>query len=145
MITLIGKDLAEEGTSFIFYGPAEECASCRFKSSCVDSLEVNRKYIIKRVRDNEQSCPVHDENKVVPVEIVRSNINLLTNSKNIFEGSTFSFTPLDCDEDCEFHDQCFPEGLFEGDKCIVVKNNGKHDGECKKGYHLNNITLSFKS
>ena len=53
MITLIGKDLAKEGNEFVFYGPAEECETCRFKASCVDSLEKNRKYKNIEVRDNE--------------------------------------------------------------------------------------------
>ena len=54
MITLIGKDLASEGTEFVFLGPAEECESCRFKSSCVGSLEVNRKR--GRHRINNFAC-----------------------------------------------------------------------------------------
>ena len=43
MITLIGKDLAKKGQEFVFLGPADECDSCRFKSSCVGNLELNRK------------------------------------------------------------------------------------------------------
>ena len=41
MITLIGKDLAQKGVEFVYLGPAKECDDCRFKSSCVDSLELN--------------------------------------------------------------------------------------------------------
>lgn len=55
MITLIGKDLAKEGNEFVFYGPVEECESCRFKSSCINSLEKGRKYVIIEVRDVEQN------------------------------------------------------------------------------------------
>ncbi|MDO5849053.1 MAG: UPF0179 family protein [Methanobrevibacter sp.] len=143
MITLIGKDLAKKGTSFIFYGPAEECESCRFKSSCVDTLERNRMYEILDVRDNEQKCPIHEGNTVVPVEVEKAPIELLTNSRNIFEGSTFQYIPIDCDEDCEYREYCVPEGLVENDKCIIVESEGKHKGECKKGYRLNKITLAF--
>ena len=143
MITLIGKDLAKEGNEFVFYGPASECENCRFKASCVDSLEKNRKYKIVDVRDNEQKCPIHAENTVIPVEVDRSNITLLSPSKSIFEGSTFSYESIGCDEDCEYHNYCFPEGLVDGDKCIVLKNHGKHKGECKKGYKLNKLTLGF--
>lgn len=143
MITLIGKDLAKKELDFIFYGPAEECKSCRFKSSCVDSLDEGRKYRITDVRDNEQKCPIHDGNRVVPVEVERAPINLLTPSRNVFEGSTFQYTPIDCDEDCEFKEYCIPEGLMENDKCIIIESNGKHREKCKKGYRLNNITLAF--
>ncbi len=142
MITLIGKELAQKGVEFVYLGSVEECENCRFKSSCVDSLELNRKYVITDVKDTEQKCPVHSQNIVIPVEIERAQIDVLTPSKNIFEGSTFTYEAPKCDEYCEFHDLCFPDGLMENDKCIVIKNQGKHK-ECKKGYALNKLTLAF--
>lgn len=143
MITLIGKELAVKGKGFVFLGPAPECEECRFKSSCVGNLELGRKYVVTDVRDNEQKCPLHAEGVVVPVEVDRAKIDLLTTSKNIFEGSTFTFNAPDCDENCDFHDLCFPDGLKEDDKCIVLENNGKHKEECKKGFKLNRLTLGF--
>ena len=143
MITLIGKDLAKKGQEFVFLGSTDDCDDCRFKSSCVESLEINRKYIVKDVKDSELNCPIHDGGKVVPVDVELAPIQLLTSSKNIFEGSTFTYELPDCEEKCDFHDLCFPEGLHDKDKCIVLKNNGKHKQECKKGYHLNNLTLGF--
>ena len=143
MITLIGKDLAKEGQEFVFLGPADECEKCRFKSSCVGNLEQNRKYVVTGVKDNEQKCPIHAEETVIPVEVDRAKIDVLTTSKNIFEGSTFTFNAPDCDEACDFHDLCFPDGLIENDKCIVVENNGKHKETCKKGLKLNKLTLGF--
>ena len=143
MITLIGKDLAKKGQEFVFLGPADECEKCRFKSSCVGNLEINRKYVVVNVKENEQKCPIHSGGIVVPVEIDRAKIELLTTSKNIFEGSTFTFNAADCDETCEFHDLCFPDGLHENDKCIVLNNEGKNKGECKKGFKLNKLTLGF--
>ena len=143
MITLIGKNLAQKGVEFVYLGPAEECGDCRFKASCVDSLELNRKYVVTDVKDNEQKCPIHSENIVIPVEIERAQIDILTTSKNIFEGSTFTYNAPECDEFCEFHDLCFPEGMIEDDKCIVLKNHGKHKEECKKGLRLNKLTLGF--
>ena len=104
MITLIGKDLAKEGQEFIFLGPANECENCRFKSSCVGNLELNRKYVVVDVKENEQKCPVHAEGIVIPVEVERASIDLLTSSKSIFEGSTFTYNAPDCDENCDFHD-----------------------------------------
>ena len=143
MITLIGKNLAKKGQVFVFLGPADECKNCRFKSSCISNLELNRKYVITKVLENEQNCPIHSDGKVIPVEVDLAEIELLTNSKNIFEGSIFTFEELDCDEKCEYHDLCFPDGLIKGDKCIVINNGGKHKGKCKKGYNLNKLTLGF--
>ena len=143
MITLIGKDLAKEGQEFVFLGSAEDCEDCRFKSSCVGNLEQNRKYVVVDVKENEQKCPIHAEGVVVPVEVDLAKIDLLTTSKSIFEGSTFTYNAPECDENCDFHDLCFPDGLFENDKCIVLKNQGKHKETCKKGYKLNKLTLGF--
>ena len=143
MITLIGKSLAKKGQEFVFLGPAEACEDCRFKSSCVGNLEKDRKYEIIDIKDSEQKCPIHAEETVVPVEVDRAKITLLTDSKSIFEGSTFTFNAPDCDEEtCEFYDLCFPEGLIENDKCIVLKNDGKHK-KCEKGYNLNKLILGF--
>ena len=143
MITLIGKDLAKEGLEFVFLGPAPECEGCRFKSSCIGNLELNRKYVVTEVRDNEQKCQIHAEEVVIPVQVERASIDVLTTSKNIFEGSTFTYNAPECDEKCDFHDLCFPDGLFENDKCIVLENKGKHKEECKKGLKLNKLTLGF--
>lgn len=143
MITLIGIGLAKEGQEFIFLGPAKECEDCRFKSSCVGNLEMNRKYVVTDIKENEQKCQVHAEGKVIPVEVERAEIEVLTTSKNIFEGSTFTYNAPECDEACDFHDLCFPDGLVENDKCIVLENNGKHKEKCKKGLDLNKLTLGF--
>lgn len=143
MITLIGKNLAKEGQEFVFLGPAEDCEKCRFKSSCVGNLELNRKYVVVDIKDNEQKCPVHAEGTVIPVEVELAHIDVLTSSKNIFEGSIFTYNAPDCDETCEFHDLCFPDGLFENDKCIVIDSQTKHKEECKKGLRLNKLTLGF--
>ena len=143
MITLIGKDLARKDQEFVFLGPAPECENCRFKASCIGNLELNRKYVVIDVKDNEQKCPIHDGGIVVPVEVDRAKIDVLTASKNIFKGSTFTYNAPDCDEKCDFHDLCFPDGLAENDKCIVLGNEGKHKEECKKGYKLNKLTLGF--
>ena len=143
MITLIGKDIAKVGLAFTYLGPAEECNDCKFKASCINNLEENRKYKILRVLDIEQKCPLHNEGKVVSVKVERAEIELVTNSKNVFEGSTFTFEEPDCEEYCKYYDKCHPEGLLNHDKCFVLNNNGDCDIKCEKGYDLTNITLGF--
>ena len=82
MITLIGKELAKEGVSFVFYEPAEECLNCRFKASCVDSLKKGHRYTITEVRDVEQKCPVHENDKVQVVSVENAEFAILTDSKS---------------------------------------------------------------
>lgn len=141
MITLIGEYLAEVGLSFIFYGPVKACKSCRFKASCVESLEKGRKYIITEVKNITQKCPIHDGGIVKAVEIDFADIEGFLDSRNVFEGSNISYNPPKCDFDCIHNHLCFPEGLFEGDKCITIKNLGKNEVDCVKGLTLTKVSL----
>lgn len=142
MITLIGEDLAEIGLTFVFEGPAEACQSCRFKASCVDSLEKGRKYTITDVRDITQKCDIHDGGMVKAVEVELADVEGLIDSKKAFEGSNISYIPPECDEECIYHDLCFTQGLIPEDKCVIVKILGKH-GECAKGYSLTKVSLKL--
>ncbi len=141
MITLIGETLAIKGHKFIHCGPSSECEKCRFKSTCIDSLEEGRMYIITDVKETEQPCPIHEGGKVKVVEVERADINALIDSKKAFEGSMIQIEFPECDKECTMMDLCFPEGLYEGDKCKIVKNNGKSPNKCVKGLNLSLVTL----
>ncbi len=91
MITLIGKSLANKGLKFMHYGASSECEACRFKGTCIDSLEVGRMYIIKNVKNGEQPCLIHEGGKVVVVEVEKAHIRGLLDSKKSFEGSKVVF------------------------------------------------------
>lgn len=143
MITLIGKDLAKEGNEFIFYGSVEECESCRFKSSCINALEEGRKYKIIEVRDVEQKCPLHNNEKVNVVVVESAESIIFTNSK-VFEGSTVTFESISCDnEDCDFREFCFSEGINSGDKCVFIKDLGKFD-DCPKGNSFRKVIVKLQ-
>ena len=145
MITLIGENLAEKGLSFIFDGPAEACEKCRFKASCVDSLENGRKYTIINVKDITQKCDIHDGGIVKAVEIELADIECFIDSKKVFVGSNLSFDSPDCDIKCIHHNSCFPEGLLKGDRCVIVKDLGKIDSVCAKGNNLTKVVLRLSS
>ena len=136
MITLIGKELAKEGVNFIFYEPSEECSSCRFKASCVDSLEEGHRYVITEVRDVEQKCPVHEGGKVQVVSVENAEFAILTDSKGVFEGSTFDFKREGCsNKDCDYREMCFPDGISKEEKGVYVKDLGKFK-DCPRGISL---------
>ena len=143
MITLIGEDLAKVGLSFVFDGPADVCEQCRFKASCVDNLEIGRKYTITNVKDIAQKCEVHDGGTVLAVEVEKSDIECFIDTKKVFIGSSINFTPPECDEECNLHKHCFPDGLIEKDKCIILKDLGKNDKECVKGFSLTKVLLKI--
>jgi uncharacterized protein len=144
VITLIGKNLAEKGLKFMPYGAVAECEKCRFKTTCIDTLEEGRIYIITDVKDTEHPCLVHEGGKVKVVQVERSEIKSLIDSKKAFEGSNIVFNPPECDEECPNRNLCFPEGLFKEDKCKIVENIGKPEYQCIKGLNLRLVLLNVK-
>ncbi len=143
MITLIGKSLANKGLKFMNYGASSECEACRFKNTCIDTLEEGRMYIIKNIKNGEQPCPIHEGGKVKVVEVERAYIRGAIDAKKSFEGSKIVFNPPICDDDCSLHDMCFPEGLYIEDKCTIIRNMGKPHQKCPNGRDLNMVLLKF--
>ncbi len=142
MITLIGKSLAKRGLKFMFYGASSECDSCRFKNTCIDTLEPDRMYIIKQVKNGEQPCVIHEGAKVKVVEVEKAYVKCLVDTKKSFEGSNLVFRTPECDEmECAMREKCFPEGLFNDDKCKIIKNLGKPKYKCLQGRELSNVLL----
>lgn len=143
MITLIGKKLAKKGLIFEHRGASPRCEDCRFKGTCIDSLEEGRMYLITDVKDAEQKCGLHEGHKVIVVEVEKADIESLVDSKKAFEGSMITIEYPDCEEVCEMHDLCFPQGLNEEDKCKIIKTTGRPSKNCAKGYDLSNVILRY--
>jgi uncharacterized protein (UPF0179 family) len=143
MITLIGNNLAEKGLKFMHYGAASQCDKCRFKTTCIESLEEGRIYRIVDVKNTEHPCMVHDSGKVNVVEVEKAVIKAAINSKRAFEGSNIVFNPPECDEDCSLRELCFPEGLYPEDKCKIAKKMGKPGEKCPKGLNLSVVMLKY--
>ena len=132
MITLIGNNLAEKGLEFMHYGATSQCENCRFKATCIDSLEGGRMYRIREVKDTEHPCTVHEGGKVKVVDVEKAVIKAAIDSKRAFEGSNIVFSPPDCEKECPLSELCFPEGLYREDKCKISKNMGAPKEKCPK-------------
>jgi uncharacterized protein (UPF0179 family) len=143
MITLIGNKLAEKGLKFMHYGAANQCEECRFKTTCIESLEEGRMYQIKEVKNTEHPCPVHEGGNVKVVDVEKAMIKTTIDSKRAFEGSNVVFTPPECEEECSLHELCFPEGLYREDKCKIMKKMGSPHEECPKGLNLTVVLLKY--
>lgn len=143
MITLIGINLAEKGQEFMHIGGASACEKCRFKNTCIDTLEEGRIYLIKDVKDTQHPCPIHEGGKVKVVKVEKSHIKALIDSKIAFEGSNIIFNPIKCDDQCVDKDLCAPEGLYKNDRCKIIKNLGKSPVKCSKGSDLSMVFLEI--
>ncbi len=141
MITLIGNNLADKGLRFMQYGAASQCDKCRFKVTCIDSLEEGRLYKIREVKNTEHPCMVHEGGKVKVVDVEKADIKVAIDSKRAFEGSNIVFNPPNCDEDCSLREVCFPEGLYSKDKCKIIKKMGKTNEKCPKGFNLSMVLI----
>ncbi len=142
MITLVGCEVAKTGNSFIFQGPSPECSDCRFKATCIDTLEEGRKYKITNIKDSQLKCKLTDST-VIPVEVVLADIEMLFDSRKVFEGSNFIYS-CDCEfKDCTNYNKCFPEGLHEGDKIIIARDLRESTDNCKKNKVLKKILARF--
>jgi uncharacterized protein (UPF0179 family) len=100
-------------------------------------------YTITDVKGTEHPCPIHEGGKVKVVEVERADINALVDSKKAFEGSMIVFEFPECDKECTMGELCFPEGLYGGDKCKIVKTSGKSPNECIKGLNLSLVLLEY--
>ncbi len=145
MITLIGTNLAEKGLEFMHYGGASACEKCRFKNTCINTLEEGRIYLIKEVKGTEHPCPIHEGGKVKVVDVEKSYIKALIDSKIAFEGSNIVFSPIKCENKCVDKDLCAPEGLYVDDRCKIIKNLGKSQVKCSKGLDLSLVLLEINS
>lgn len=145
MITLIGTNLAEKGLEFRHYGGASACQKCRFKSTCIDTLEEGRIYRIEEVKDTEHPCLIHEGGKVRVVVVEKAPIKALIDSKIAFEGSNIIFKPVKCEDQCIEKELCAPEGLYIDDRCKIIKNLGKSEVRCSKGLDLSLVLLEVDS
>ncbi len=143
MITLIGTSLAVKGDKFIHYGASSQCQNCRFKNTCIDTLEEGRIYIIKEVKDTQHPCTIHEGGKVTVIYVEKADVEVLIDSKTAFEGSNIIFNPSECDFDCTMKDLCYPEGLKIEDRCKIIKNLGKPANKCPKGLDLCLVRLKL--
>jgi uncharacterized protein (UPF0179 family) len=139
LITLIGKSLAKKGVVFTFYGGSSKCDTCRFKRTCLN-LEVGRKYIITNVKKVTHNCPLHKDGKVQTIEVESATIRTVISSKKAYKGSTIIFRKPECDNPCENKDICFPEGLYNDDKCSVEEVGP--EVSCNCGNELTEVILS---
>lgn len=122
-MTLVPSKLARKGFRFVFIGPSSLCKDCKYRSTCVDGMELGRVYEVVDVNERKRfQCPVHEEVSLASVR--RATIDLAI-PISLIEGATFTYRPLECDRiTCESFALCKPEGLKPGDRLTVLREKG---------------------
>jgi len=134
LVTLVGKKQARKGFKFIFSMPSAQCENCEYRQVCVEKLEPERVYQVVRLRENVFPCPLHEEGVRV-VEVVEAEVSAAIPSKLAVEGATIVFKIPECEAaSCENAALCYPVGLKNGDKCLIVGVEKKLS--CAEGFSL---------
>ena len=94
-ISMIGKSLAKKGQIFTYFGPAEECESCKLIKVCQD-LVPGKRYKVSAVREKEHECPIHEGGKVVVVEVEEVPIEVSISDRKALEGAVVTLDEKEC-------------------------------------------------
>ena len=85
-------------------------------------------------------CPLLKNGRVQTVEVEPATIRTAVETKKAYKGSTIIFRNPTCVCECENHDICYPEGLYNDDKCQIEEIGPEL--VCKNGRNLTEVILS---
>lgn len=139
IITIIGPKQARIGFRFLYQGFSDTCKACKYHNACLDNLDEGRIYSIKKVKNKKLPCELHGgQGKVV--EVVEDSIKAALEKHVAIQDALINFNSLECDTlECENRIKCNPLGLFDGDKCKVIKIMDVID--CPKGFEISSVLL----
>lgn len=139
IITIIGPKQARAGFKFLYQGFSSTCKVCKYHNACLDNLEEGRTYSIKKVKNKKLPCELHGgQGKVV--EVVEGPIEAVIEKHIAIQDALINFNSLECDTlECKNRIKCNPLGLFDGDKCKVIKI--MDDLDCPKGFEISSVLL----
>ena len=125
VISLVPKDVAEEGYQFTHLGGTETCKECKLLPVCVNSLEIGSTYEVTQVREKEHNCLI-DNSKMVVCELKELNDQISVKYQKYLENIVLTREPIDCLEVlCEYHENCVSDKYHETTKIKVLRNLGK--------------------
>ena len=139
IITLVSKDKAQVGYTFLYNGPSSSCEGCERYQVCIKNLEEGRVYRVLKVRKRGFPCRLHEEGVVV-VEVIESEVPAAIQTKLAIEGAVIPFESLECNDlFCKAYNLCVPVGLKEGDRCKIIEVKGTV--KCPRGLRLTEVSL----
>lgn len=142
-ITLLPRNIARIGYRY-YVMKDETCTECKLKRICQDKLAERRIYeVVGKVRreggHNKLYCKLIDM-EVIPVKVKVAYITVNLLSRRAKEGVKTRYGDLDCDNyNCKFRRRCFPIGLEDNDKILVVKVQGSV--ECPQRFQLSSALV----
>ncbi len=138
LVTLVGEQLAVEGTDFTYLGSNSECRNCQLKTVCFN-LKPGRSYRITKLRDKSHDCTIH-EGRVVVIEVEELPLTVAI-TKERPEGTMITIEKKDCKNiGCDSFDICATTTLQNGKPYTIKKLYGKI--QCPRHFELYKVDVS---
>ncbi len=128
MIALVDSGSAHVGYEFVYIGLSEECEGCRKRLSCHGNLESKRRYVVTSVKGASHACQIFGEVAVCDVD--DAVVDAFIEPGSAFQESKIRYQRPTCTQiSCNYWSHCLPEGLNDGDICIIkaVKEKSRCD------------------
>ena len=121
IITLLAKNIAKIGYKFTHMGGTEVCLKCILRKVCVEALEKNVSYEVKKISTKEHSCLIDDQIMIV-CEVEETNNIITVESQKYLENIIINRKPLECNEIlCENYECCIHSNFNEQSKVKILK------------------------
>ena len=120
-ITLVEKEVAEEGYTFTHLGASKICDKCNLKKVCVDVLQINHAYRIVEVKDKEHTCLIENQPMLV-CAVEEADYKISVDNQKYLENVVLNRTSKACSEVlCENYDYCMPPIFNDPTKVKVLE------------------------
>jgi len=142
-VTLIGTQLAAEGTEFVYQGESSACEGCPYRGQCLNLTE-GRRYRVTGVRDGTQAldCAVHADASVRAVEVEPASVSANVASRGAYAGSRASLEGPCPHVDCPSHELCEPLGADFDEEYRIAEVHGDPPHEvCHLDRDLTTVTF----
>ncbi len=134
IITLLEKNIAKIGYTFTHMGGTKICAKCSLKKVCVEALETNVSYEVRKIGAKEHRCLIDDQVMIV-CEVEITNNTITVESQKYLEGIIINRQPLKCNEIlCENNEYCIHPNFNEQSRVKIIKILNKI--KCPLSYDL---------
>lgn len=136
-ITLIRTRQAVPGFTFTYLGAAPACRTCPYRNACL-TLEIGRRYEVKRVRPVTHPCALQEDEASV-VEVAALPRPLVTEGDGVLVGSTIEVGRYPCGRmDCPNWEVCAGPSLA-GKQRYQVRRVEEERTTCLIGRRLKRV------
>ena len=132
-MTILGPAQARLGYLFAFKEIPTLCLACEYKKACLENLDKERIYTVKKITSKELQCILR-KSKGILVEVEEADIDLLIREEIAIPSAVLTYEPSICPENCLTYTLCHPLGLKSGDRYVISKV--KKSVSCPNGTKL---------